>query len=95
MRRSWWIGQGRDRCLCGGAEMGANLPAVDLGSGRSAVAVDAGSLFTCALLVRCGLEGSLLMMMRQGSDIERAIPDTEQSHTRLLREGETAPAPRV
>jgi len=38
--------------LCGGAEMGANLPAVDLGSGRSAVAVYAGNGYTCALLVR-------------------------------------------
>jgi hypothetical protein len=81
--------------LCGGAEMGANLPAVDLGSGRSAVALDAGLLHTCALLVRCWGEGSRLRMMRKVRGVWSAIPDTEQSHTRLLREGETAPAPRV
>ena len=45
--------------MCGGAEMGANLPAVDLGSGRSAVAVDAGDDHTCALLVRCEGRGLL------------------------------------
>jgi len=46
------MGQGGDGGLCGDAEMGANLPAVDLGSGRSAVAVSVGSVHTCALLVR-------------------------------------------
>ncbi len=38
-------------------EMGDSLPAIDLGSGRSAVSVAAGNLFTCALLndasIRC------------------------------------------
>ena len=34
------------------AEMGASLPSVDLGAGRTAVAVQAGSKYTCALLVR-------------------------------------------
>ena len=34
------------------AEMGTNLPAVDLGAGRTALAVSAGYLHTCALLVR-------------------------------------------
>ena len=34
------------------AEMGVNLTSVDLGAGRTAVAVRAGSSFTCALLVR-------------------------------------------
>ena len=32
--------------------MGANLPSVDLGSGRTAVAVSAGGQTSCALLVR-------------------------------------------
>jgi hypothetical protein len=40
------------RCL--GAEMGANLPAVDLGPGMTAVSIAAGESFTCAILV--GLE---------------------------------------
>ena len=41
------------------AEMGANLPAVDLGDGRTAVAVSAGYTHTCAILVRfrCGSSG--------------------------------------
>jgi len=34
------------------AEMGANLPPVDLGAGRTAVAVSPGASQTCALLVR-------------------------------------------
>ena len=34
------------------AEMGANLPLVDLGAGRTAVAVSAGGQHSCALLVR-------------------------------------------
>jgi len=34
------------------AEMGSNLSSVDLGAGRTAVAVSAGSYHTCALLVR-------------------------------------------
>ena len=45
-------GQGGDRGLCGDAETEAYLPAVDLGSGRSAVAVVAGEYHTCVLLVR-------------------------------------------
>ena len=40
-----------------GAEMGEFLPAVALGTGRSAVAVSAGSSHTCVVLVKCGLEG--------------------------------------
>ena len=45
-----------DGGVCGDAEMGANLPAVDLGLGRSAVAVAAGvgSGHACVLLVRLG-----------------------------------------
>ena len=39
-------------------EMGSNLPAVDLGSGRTALAVSAGDEHTCAVLddgsVKCG-----------------------------------------
>ncbi len=34
----------------GAGEMGANLPAVDLGTGRTAVAISAGTSHTCALL---------------------------------------------
>jgi hypothetical protein len=68
--------------------MGANLTAVDLGSGRSAVAVAAGSVHTCALLVRCGGKGCRLIMMLKGRGVWRAKPDTEQSHTRPLREGD-------
>jgi uncharacterized repeat protein (TIGR01451 family) len=45
----------------GPGEMGANLPAVDLGAGRTATAVTAGSAHTCALLdngtVKCWGEG--------------------------------------
>ena len=53
-------------CVWGGAEMGEFLPAVALGTGRSAVAVSAGFGHTCVLLVRCGLKGSGsgMMMMR-------------------------------
>jgi len=40
------------------AEMGAKLPAVDLGAGRTALSVSAGFYHTCALLVRCGWEVS-------------------------------------
>ena len=46
------MGSGGDGGLCGVAEMGANLPAVDLGPGSSAVAASAGVYHACALLVR-------------------------------------------
>jgi len=40
-------------CSCSPrAEMGTKLPSVDLGAGRTAVAVSAGDIHTCALLVR-------------------------------------------
>ena len=42
--------------MWGDAEMGGFLPAVALGTGRSAVAVSAGFGYTCVVLVRCGLE---------------------------------------
>ena len=42
---------GCDRGVCWGAEMGKNLPAVDLGPGRSVIAVSAGYHYTCAVLV--------------------------------------------
>ena len=38
--------------MCGAAEMGTYLPAVDLGTGISDVAVVAGYSHTCVLLVR-------------------------------------------
>jgi hypothetical protein len=47
---------------CVAAEMGANLTAVDLGPGRTAVSIAAGHEHVCAILVRW--EG-------------RACPDTE------------------
>ena len=62
----WWMGQGGEGGLCGGADMGANLPAVELGSGASAVAVSAGYYFTCALLVSRGGEGTWLRMRGGG-----------------------------
>ena len=43
--------------MLGGAEMGDYLPAVELGTGRSAVVVSVGGGHTCVLLVRCGGEG--------------------------------------
>ena len=50
-QRRKWVGQGGDGLLWG-AEMGEFLPAVALGTGRSAVAVSASDYHTCALLVR-------------------------------------------
>ena len=50
--------------MCGDAEMGGNLPAVDLGPGRSAVAITAVGSHTCALLVRGRGEGSKPTMIR-------------------------------
>ena len=82
-----------------GAEMGEYLPAVALGTGRSAVAVSVGGSYaspsyTCALLVRFEGEGSGLMMMRERSrDVPTAIPDTDQCRSSILRD--TAPAPRA
>ena len=40
--------------LCVGAEMGANLPAVDLGPARTAVSIALGEWHTCVILVSCG-----------------------------------------
>ena len=88
------MGHDGDRGLCGCAEMGANLPAVALGTGRSAVAVSAGEYHTCALLVRCGGHGSGLMMIRRKSRLGNiSIPRTGHSCTSTLTE--TAAAPRV
>ena len=45
------LGQGSvDHLGDAGSEMGDNLPAIDLGSGRTALAISAGSAHTCALL---------------------------------------------
>ena len=45
------LGQGNTNNLGDGAnEMGDNLPTVDLGTGRTAIAISAGSTHTCALL---------------------------------------------
>jgi hypothetical protein len=56
-----------DRCItsltmrCVGAEMGANLTAVDLGPGRTVVSIALGDSHSCAILVRSGVgqEGML------------------------------------
>ena len=84
-QRRRWVGQGGDRLLWG-AEMGEYLPAVDLGTGRSAVAVSAGGHYTCALLVRFGGEGSGLMMVRvRSKDVKTQISVAAAlSETRLL-----------
>ena len=95
MRRRWWIEQGGDWRVRGGAEMGANLPAIELGTGRSAVAVSAGFYHTCVLLVRCGGEGlgSQFMVMQgwNGRGGNSVIP-TQLSRSTMRH---TAPAPRV
>jgi len=71
--------------VCGGAEMGTNLPAVALGPGRSAVAVSAGGSHTCALLVRRGGSGSGLMMMRRKGRLrQRMSLNTDHSRTSTL-----------
>ena len=45
------LGQGSvDHLGDAGSEMGDNLPAIDLGSGRTALAISAGSAHTCAVL---------------------------------------------
>ena len=41
-----------DTARCVGAEMGANLTAVDLGSGRTAISIAAGGDHVCVILVR-------------------------------------------
>ena len=69
---TWWrclVGHSGDRGVHWGAEMGRNLPAVDLGPGRSAVAVSAGYHYTCAVLVSCGVDG----LATSG---KREIPET-------------------
>jgi len=59
-----------------GAEMGERLPAVALGTGRSALAVVASGSHTCVLLVRFGGEGSGLMLLRgEDRDVQTAMPD--------------------
>jgi hypothetical protein len=53
--------------------MGTNLPSVDLGAGRTAVAVRAGRSFTCALLVR----------LRLGREIRLLSPNNQRQHRTL------------
>ena len=62
-----------------GAEMGEFLPAVALGTGRSAIAVSAGFDHTCVVLVRCVLEGSgsTVMMMRWNGRGGRSVIPTQ------------------
>jgi len=52
------------RSLLLSAEMGTNLPAVDLGPGRTAVAVSAGYYHSCALLVRTHSQVGLCRMVQ-------------------------------
>ena len=81
-----------DRGLCGGAEMGASLPVVSLGPGRSAVAVSAGFAHTCVLLVRKGSSGSGLMMMRRKGRLGQSMSlHTDHSRTSTLTENSPAP----
>jgi hypothetical protein len=43
-----------DRAFFRCAEMGANLTAVDLGHGRTAVSISLGAIHSCVILVRSG-----------------------------------------
>ena len=44
-----------------GAEMGANLSAVDLGPNRTAVSITLGYFHSCAILVRSRVEGLAML----------------------------------
>ncbi|KAJ1486773.1 regulator of chromosome condensation 1/beta-lactamase-inhibitor protein II, partial [Baffinella frigidus] len=80
------------------AEMGDNLPVVLLGAGRTAVAVSAGSLHTCALLddatVKCW-GGNWMGQLGQGDTTNRGDGPNEMADTLpavLLGAGRTAVA---
>ena len=78
-----------DSCSCTPrAEMGTNLPSVDLGPGRTAVVVSAGSKHTCALLV------SLPRGTLGGGNLQnRAIRPDTQRDTRCRTSATTPGAP--
>ncbi|MCB9372637.1 MAG: hypothetical protein H6518_07625 [Microthrixaceae bacterium] len=85
--RSFWMNRGDEP-----GEMGDAMPAVDLGTGRSAVAVSAGESSTCALLddasVKCWGSGGIL---GQGDLMPRATAGDEVSPV-SLGAGRTATA---
>jgi len=68
---------GADSHVSPRAEMGTNLPAVDLGPGRTAVSVSAGSWHTCAVLVT----------LHFGENSEWATSCRQQWQLLLLRAG--------
>ena len=68
----------------GRAEMGTNLPAVDLGVGRTAVSVSAGSWHTCALMVRSLHVGNCRMgQPGPTTRVPRCRTSTSAANTRL------------
>jgi alpha-tubulin suppressor-like RCC1 family protein len=75
VRGALGLGDTNDRGS-GPGQMGDNLPAVNLGSGKTAIAVSAGYLYTCALLndgsVKCwGANGSGSLGL--GDDVDRGV----------------------
>ncbi|HAB57822.1 MAG TPA: hypothetical protein DCE75_07190 [Acidimicrobiaceae bacterium] len=85
-------------------QMGDNLPAVDLGSGRTAIVITAGSMFTCALLddasVKCwgyNDEGQLGLGDRNdrgdgAGEMGNNLPTVDLGSGRTVRTGPSAPA---
>ena len=74
--------------------MGESLPAVDLGIGRSAVAVSAGFYHTCVVLVTGRGEGSGRMIVRRKGRLGlNTIPHIYHCGTSTKRD--TSPAPGV
>ena len=70
------------------AETGTNLPSVDLGAGRKAVAVSAGLIHTCALLVPSLLLSSLELSDTKVDEPQmRALLGTASHYTLLCWRG--------
>jgi len=75
--------------------MGESLPAVDLGIGRSAVAVSAGFYHTCVVLVTGRGEGSGRMMVRRKGRLGlNTIPHTYHCGTSTMRDTSSVPCVR-